>query len=88
MTNFITDVRGFLVNRIDSASYIDATAGVRFEMEYSASLEVPPTKATLTSLLPEATTGSMYIVGSGSESWIAFKDVKGIWRTVTASFAA
>jgi len=81
----ITDVRGFL----NSASFIDASAGIRFETEYTGSLEAAnPAGATLTSLLPEATTGSMYIVGSGSESWIAFKDIKGAWRTVTASFAA
>jgi hypothetical protein len=81
----ITDVRGFL----ESASFMDVTQGIRFEVEYTASLEgAKPAKTTLTSLLPEATTGSLYLVGSGSETWLCFKGVDGVWRTVTSSIAA
>jgi len=55
----------------------------------TGSLELANPKATTLSLLfPNATTGSLYMVGSGAQTFLAFKDIQGTWRTVTASFAA
>jgi len=71
-----------------TASHVIGSS-IELNHHYTASLEMAnPASSTLTSLLPGATTGSMYLVGSGSESWIVLKDIKGIWRTISASIAA
>jgi len=62
---------------------------IRIQQYHTSSLEMAnPASATLTTLIPQATTGSIFMVGSGSESWLVFKDIKGVWRTMTASIAA
>jgi len=63
--------------------------GINIPIVYTSSLAAAnPTAAQLHEMFPNTTTGSLVMVGSGSETWLAFKDIKGAWRTMTASFAA
>ena len=68
---------------------ISGSIGLQMSIAYTSSLAAAnPTAVQLTSMFPSALTGSIFMVGSGSETWLAFKDIKGAWRTMTASFAA
>ena len=79
----------FAVSSSDGYNHISSSIGIQLKTFYTASLEMAnPASATLTSMFPQATTGSLFMVGSGSESWIVLKDIKGIWRTISASIAA
>jgi len=60
---------------------------LRLTPGYSASLGNPPTIAGLNTIFPNATTGSLYLVQSGSSATVAFKDAIGLWRYFTSSFA-
>jgi len=72
-----------------SGGYKSGSVGIELTIGYTGSLAGGrPTGAQLTSMFPNVTTGSLLLVGSGSETWIVFKDIAGAWRTVTASFAA
>jgi len=72
----------------NAGGYVSNSLGLQLQTYYTASLVMAkPTTAQLNIMLPNANTGSLYLVGSGSESWIVFKDIKGIWRTMTASIA-
>ena len=78
----------FAVSSSDGYNHISSSIGIQLKTFYTASLEAVPSTATLTSMFPQATTGSLFMVGSGSETHLAFKDIKGLWRTITASIAA
>ena len=79
----------FAVSSSDGYNHISGSIGIQFKTFYTASLEgANPAGATLTSMFPNASTGSLFMVGSGSETHLAFKDIKGLWRTITASIAA
>jgi len=68
---------------------ISGSIGLQLSVVYTGSLAGGnPTAVQLTSMFPSALTGSLFLVGSGSETWLAFKDIAGAWRTVTSSFAA
>ena len=70
-------------------NYISSSTGIQMTIAMTGSLEMAnPASATLVSMFPDAQTGSLYMVGSGSETWLAFKGIAGIWRTITASIAA
>lgn len=70
-------------------NYISGSTGLRLSIATTGSLSLAnPTAASLTTLFPNAVTGSLYMVGRADETWLAFKDIQGKWRTVTASFAA
>ena len=72
-----------------AGNFISSSIGFQMTIGMTGSLEGGnPSAATLTRMYPNALTGSLYMVGSGSESWLAFKDIAGAWRTITASFAA
>jgi hypothetical protein len=63
--------------------------GIQLPIGYTSSLAMGrPTAVQLTSMFPNFQTGSLVMVGSGSETWLVFKDIKGVWRTMTASLAA
>jgi len=69
--------------------HLSGSIGLQLTIGYTGSLAAAnPTSAQLSLMFPNFTTGSLVMVGSGSESWLAFKDIAGAWRTVTASFAA
>ncbi len=62
--------------------------GVRFNIVSTGSMPgARPSIAALNTMFPDATTGSLMIVGGASESWLVFKDIKGAWRSVTASLS-
>jgi hypothetical protein len=68
---------------------ISGSIGLQLTIGYTGSLAGgKPTAVQLTSMFPNFQTGSLIMVGSGSESWLVFKDIAGAWRTVTASMAA
>ena len=70
------------------AEGISGSIGVQLSIAYTSSLAAAnPTAVQLTSMFPSAQTWSLFLVGSGSESWLVFKDIQGTWRTMTASFA-
>jgi len=72
-----------------SPGYLSGSVGLQLTIGYTGSLAgANPTAAQLSAMFPNFQTGSLMLVGSGSESWIVFKDIAGKWRTVTASFAA
>ena len=72
----------------NTGGFVSSSLGFQLQTYFTASLTMAkPTAAQLHIMLPNATTGSMFLVGSGSESWIVFKDIKGAWRTMTASMA-
>lgn len=72
-----------------SGGYQSGSIGLQLTIGYTGSIAGgKPTGAQLTSMFPNFQTGSLIMVGSGSESWLVFKDIAGAWRTVTASFAA
>ena len=69
-------------------NHLSSSIGLQMTIGCTHSLELGgPAAATLQAMYPNALTGSIYMVGSGSESWLAFKDISGIWRTITASLA-
>ena len=72
-----------------SGGYVSGSIGIQLTIGMTSSLAGGnPTAAQLTSMFPNVSTGSLLLVGSGSESWLVFKDIKGTWRTMTASLAA
>lgn len=82
----------FLSESMSSGSignYISGSTGLQLTIGTTGSLALAnPTAASLTTLFPNAVTGSLYMVGRAGQTWLAFKDLQGQWRTVTASFAA
>ncbi|HBD93547.1 MAG TPA: hypothetical protein DC057_05190 [Spirochaetia bacterium] len=63
------------------------TDGVNFHMNTTESLLVPPSASGLDVIFPLATTGSLYLVDSGSDSYVVYKDSRGWWRYLSGSTA-
>jgi len=69
--------------------YVSNSTGLQMNVVSTGSIAMAnPQSSTLNQLFPNAVTGSIYLVGRSTETWLAFKGLDGGWKTVTASAAA